>query len=271
MKSYKIFPSENLKKYIDYYWWIETSEGEIKSNSERVLADSSLEIIFHFSNPVLRLNNNGLLEQEPTKLLIGQTVKPYTIVSTEKTSMLGIKFHSHTAKFFFDISISEMKDKHFDLSDFWGNNANILHDQLSETDLLNSKIAVIESYLNKIKSQKMEVNLFVENTINEMMNQNGNICIKKICSENNFTTRHLEKLFLNNVGLSPKIVSRIYQFQYALKLMKHNSKSLTSLGLDAGYFDQSHFIKNFKDFAACTPSQYVKEKFPLQDLLFISN
>jgi AraC-like DNA-binding protein len=270
MKSYKFFPSDKLKKYIDHYWWLETTNGDTTSRTERVLADSSVEIIFHFDNPVSRFNSNGILVQEPTKLLIGQTIKPYTILSTEKTSMLGIKFHNHTAKHFFDISISEIRDKHFDLSDFWGNNANLLYEQLCETKLLKRKIELIEKYLYKIKSQKNTINLVVENVIKEMLTQNGNICVRKVCSDNNFTTRYLEKLFLENVGLSPKLLSRVIQFQNALKLLKNNSTSLTHLGLEAGYFDQSHFIRNFRDFADCTPSQYIKEQFPMQELLLSS-
>jgi AraC-like DNA-binding protein len=53
--------------------------------------------------------------------------------------------------------------------------------------------------------------------------------------------------------------------------LKNNFTSLTHLGLEAGYFDQSHFIRQFRNFADCTPSQYIKEQFPMQELLLSSN
>jgi AraC-like DNA-binding protein len=264
MSSHKIYPSQQLAKYIDHYWWMEIDNA---GSSEKILPDSSLEIIFHFGKPIARTGNNASLQQEPTSLLIGQTIKPYTILSTAKAIMLGIKFHLNTAKFFLDIPLQEMRDQYVALSDLWGSSIHLLQEELCNTAQLTEKISTIEKFLLKKLKPKTKSNLLVDDVLREMRSRNRTVCIKEICIRRHISTRYLEKLFMSDVGISPKMLARIFQFQYALQLLKTKSESLTHLGLEAGYFDQSHFIKNFKYFTDTTPAQFIHERFPMQESL----
>jgi len=75
----------------------------------------------------------------------------------------------------------------------------------------------------------------------------------------NISSRELERKFKKNVGLSPKQIARIYHFQSVLHL-KNKSGSLTELAHTAGYYDQSHFIKEFRDIAGINPHSFFKEE-----------
>lgn len=81
--------------------------------------------------------------------------------------------------------------------------------------------------------------------------------------------RRIEQKFLANTGLSIGAFSRKIRFQKAVNLLgQYNAEeSLTGFGLSAGYYDQSHFISEFKEFTSVTPSVYLKQKNDLQKFL----
>jgi AraC-like DNA-binding protein len=75
----------------------------------------------------------------------------------------------------------------------------------------------------------------------------------------NISSRELERRFKKNIGLSPKQIARIYHFQSVLQL-KNKSGSSTELAHAAGYYDQSHFIREFRDIAGINPFSFFKEE-----------
>jgi len=68
--------------------------------------------------------------------------------------------------------------------------------------------------------------------------------------------RQFERQFRKFSGFSPKLFSRIVRFQSALTQYGNNEKSLTEIALETGYYDQSHFIHDFKEFSGYHPKQY---------------
>ena len=80
--------------------------------------------------------------------------------------------------------------------------------------------------------------------------------IENVASRYGITSRYLQKLFLQYTGLTPKLYTKINRFQNSLRLVTQNNNSLTSIAYDCGYFDQSHFIREFKSFTGLTPSGY---------------
>lgn len=71
--------------------------------------------------------------------------------------------------------------------------------------------------------------------------------------------KKLERLFVNNTGINPKLWDRIIQFNYATQLIfnKNRTTSFTRIVYEAGYYDQAHSINFFKRFAGITPSEYL--------------
>lgn len=84
--------------------------------------------------------------------------------------------------------------------------------------------------------------------------------ISHIALQHGITTRYLHKLVYEYTGLSPKSINKINRFQLSLKLITKNEEPLTSIAYDCGYFDQSHFIRDFKSFTGVTPSDYLENK-----------
>ena len=75
------------------------------------------------------------------------------------------------------------------------------------------------------------------------------------------STRHFERAFIERMGVTPKLFLRAVRLEFALTLKRGNpAHSWTRVSQEAGYFDQTHFVKDFKALAGDTPSS-----FPLPD------
>lgn len=80
--------------------------------------------------------------------------------------------------------------------------------------------------------------------------------ISSVAAKYGMSPRYLQKLFVQYTGMPPKLYAKVQRFQQSLKLIQRKEASLTSITYECGYFDQSHFIREFKSFAGVTPSGY---------------
>ena len=81
-----------------------------------------------------------------------------------------------------------------------------------------------------------------------------------LANETNLSTRQLERVFREHVGLSPKTYSRLVRFDRAARgIDARGTSPWTHFALTHGYSDQAHFINDFKEFAGVTPAQFESE------------
>ena len=90
--------------------------------------------------------------------------------------------------------------------------------------------------------------------------QKGVLSIASLAREIFISQRQLERLFKKQVGIPPKTYARLQQVSQARKVLKINTGSLADVGYQTGFYDQSHFIREFKKVVGMTPAQYVALK-----------
>lgn len=92
-----------------------------------------------------------------------------------------------------------------------------------------------------------------------LLSTKGSKSINTILKDNLSKRRQLERKFLKQVGMSPKQLSKVIRLQTALKLLlNQQSERLTDIAYESEYYDQAHFIKDFKDFTGTTPNQFLE-------------
>ena len=111
-----------------------------------------------------------------------------------------------------------------------------------------------------IKSNRVTPNDRIQQAITLILEQNGQVTIKKLLKQLYLTERTFERNFMSQTGLTPKQFAKIVQFQCSLhRLTKTNFNKLVEIGHDSGFSDQSHFIRAFKKYTGQTPSYYLKQ------------
>jgi len=268
MEFRQFFPSDILKPYIRHYYIFE-SNSDIEFE-DTVFPSGDMEMIFNLGQGIWESSFENEFLKTPQIELWGQITKPLPIRSKGRHTMLGVKFFPHSAAVFFKDEIGMFNDQIMDLAEVMGNPVKALHMRLLETPGQTERIELIEQFLTK-KLRDNERRVFKLNKVADILTS-----IKQDPSEDSFgniasrhgiTARYLHKLIYQNTGLSPTSFNKISRFQFSLKLISKNQQPLTDIAYAAGYFDQSHFIRDFKSFTGFTPSAYLQNITPVNQLL----
>lgn len=126
------------------------------------------------------------------------------------------------------------------------------------TDFTEMKTAVESFLIRQLSKTKPEIHF--DKAIQALLKAGGNLSIGYLASESCLSMRQFERKCKERMGLSPKLLSRIIRFSKAYRMREVDpSLSWTSIAHASGYFDQMHFIRDFKIFAGVTPSAVDKE------------
>ncbi len=88
------------------------------------------------------------------------------------------------------------------------------------------------------------------------------VSIRSLCAAVGWSRRHLSEQFHREVGLSPSEFGRVVRFERSCRLLRRRHRSQAAVAAEAGYFDESHLIREWKRLAGCTPSQWLHEELP---------
>jgi len=252
-------PSITLKDYVQRYFTCETDSAVTTEDS--VYASGFVEIMFNLGDSPQQLINHGQITR-PRAQLWGQTIQPFAFTSSGRHAMLGVRFYPHTAACFFDESIDTFNDQVIDYVDMAGSEGRELYNQLAEAIPLIRKIELLEKFL-LARLQRFEhryAKLKLMNAIVDDLNHDNFFRnINTVSARYGMTPRYLQKLFLSYSGISPHLFSKITRFQKSLQLITKNELPLTTIAHRCGYYDQSHFIKDFKNFTGLAPSHFRAE------------
>ena len=260
----EIIPDSRLKPYVKCYYVYESNSAA--AFEDTVFPSGCMEIIFNLGTGHWQTSagNNPPIE------LWGQITQPLAIRSIGRNTMLGIRFLPHGAARFLEEKADLFNNQVVDYRDIAGKSAAALHQKLLNTTAENQRICLIETYLLEklarpnIQSDKLAV---VHNVIHELQKQDFFDNINNVASRYGISSRYLQKLFLQYTGLTPKLYSKINRFQQSLRLVTRQETPLTSIAYDCGYFDQSHFIREFRSFTGLTPSGYTLQSSPITTAL----
>jgi AraC-like DNA-binding protein len=126
--------------------------------------------------------------------------------------------------------------------------------------LMGLKNFIEEIWLDQLSGKKIAGVVGGLPAMADMILRHPNDCsIENIASHANMSIKTFERKFIEQVGISPKLFSRIIRFNTAIALKMNNpERSWTDIAHGCGYYDQMHFIKDFKLFSGITPTQYFK-------------
>jgi len=170
-----------------------------------------------------------------------------------------VTFSETGAAAFFKYSMHQLFGKLYTLDDFiLGWQVDIIIAQLNEAITDTDRLKVIEHFLITRLNKKENDELIIL-AVALIKQYSGNIKITLIAEKLRISQSQLEKRFRRIVGASPKKFASIVRMRNVINIAS-NETNMTRLGLEAGYFDQAHFTKDFKSFTGLTPEKYFREK-----------
>ena len=189
----------------------------------------------------------------------GLQTQPAFVESYGESKMIVIQFKAYGAYVFLNQPLRHFTNHFIDLDCIFKNEADEIWEQLKETKTTTEKFLIIENFLyRKLLTSKMPNDKLLS-SIDQLFKNKTQISITAICEQYNISRKHLNFLFQEYMGISPKMLSSLNRFQSILQIIsKSRPDKLTSIAYELDFFDQAHFSNNFKRFTGLKPNEYIK-------------
>lgn len=248
------FPCDALKPFVKSF---AVSQSE-PAATYKVLPGTSIVMGFQFSGQ-LSYTQNG--QQMPLKSagITGLLDSYRLFTNSTNTGSVLVLFSETDAAAFFKQPLHELFGKSLPLDDLiLSSQMDMVTSQLADTRTDAQRIAIVETFLLSRLSQTRSDEL-VRLAVHWIRQANGNLKIQALAAKLCISQGQLEKRFRKVVGASPKKFASLVRLS-SLTEGGAGQSNLLGRALDAGYFDQAHFIKDFKSFTGSTPEQFFGKK-----------
>lgn len=247
-------PSDALKPYVERFIISETAAESVY----KVLPKTGIVMGFQFKGKLYQLNNGRDIELSRSGVTgLNDTYKVFK--NSPGIGTVLVFFKDGGAPVFFREPIHELFQSSVSLDNFLLRSELLLfEEQLSEGANHLDKIKIVENFLLS-RMKAVEPDMIVVKALDLIYQSKGSLRITELSQQLNISQSPLEKRFRQVVGASPKKFASIVRFKNILR-NSNSSPSLTALGYDAGFYDQSHFIKEFKRFTGDSPEEFFRSK-----------
>jgi AraC-like DNA-binding protein len=259
---YKEFqPLPELAEYIQLIWALEAEDDTEKYQRAQIMPDGIVEVIFHYGEPFITHQSDGNTFKQPQSFAISQMTKFVEIESDGKIGFLSVRFFPWGAYHFFKEPISNFLDQTISIDKLWPLHYNEIVSGIQHENSIEGRLHLLQQFLLKRLSENRLKDISIDEAIKLIRHSKGQLTIEEVCEKVTISKKTLERKFLAATGTSPKIFSRITRFlNICQHLDEHKNKTLSQLTYECGYYDQNHFIKEFKEFSGFTPKEFFKKE-----------
>ena len=176
------------------------------------------------------------------------------------------------------VPMGELTNQVVELGDLLGPGGAKLTARLAETSSWGERLALFDDALAVRLTAGLEPSPEVEHVWNRLLQTHGGLPVGGLAGEVGWSRRHLVARFHQQVGLPPKVLARVLRFQRGVRLLEAEAgrpaggaaggrrpgagRSWAELALACGYYDQAHLNRDFREFAGCTPTQFLAARLP---------
>ncbi|MES2061143.1 MAG: helix-turn-helix domain-containing protein [Bacteroidota bacterium] len=261
-----INPGPDLTPFVRCYWTLEAA-NEPDPQKQRILPDGCMEMIFHYGDLYKQYSEDGSSIIQPKCFVFGQLTKPLDIQPTGRTGIFAVRFNPDGFVPFVTASPDTIENRAATLKELFGNDGAQLQNDILAAGTTANRVEIIETFLSGRAVAAESIDRIIQSTITTMVTLNGKLPVSDISKKLNVNRRQLERRFAAVIGLSPKQLSKIIRLQAAVKmLMDDRPESLTSIAYEGNYYDQAHFIKDFKEFTGVSPKRFYSGGFKMSAL-----
>jgi AraC-like DNA-binding protein len=183
------------------------------------------------------------------------------IDTASQASTVGVHFKAGGPQPFLGVSAGELRDADVPLDALWGTKATELRGRLLEAQMPEARFGVLEQALLAQVASTLSHHPAVAFALREFQGMPRTRAIKVVSERTGLSQRRFIQLFREEVGLTPKLFCRIRRFQEVIRLVgSERHVEWAELALRCGYFDQAHFVHDFRAFSGTTPTNYLANR-----------
>lgn len=245
-----------LRPFVKYIW-IMSSDGTVFID-KRMLPVANIDLVFSRRDSTTYVTEG----EAPTTVnnchILGIHDHPHKVKQEGYLSVLGVSFRPAGAFPFFGIPMLEFRNRATEVDLVDKEFADRLHHGLSSVKSGNDMLGCVETELKRMLNQRLVPEERVPWIAGRLSDSRESTTVEAVCDECGVHIRTAERWFHKYIGIGPKQFQRISRFQQASNdLLYNRPPDLTTLAYNRGFFDQSHFIREFAAFAGAAPSTFL--------------
>jgi AraC-like DNA-binding protein len=257
-------PRPPLSQFVHLLWLY---EGYTQAHAkERVLPTGEMQIVVNLLEDKFRIYDRDDTNRCQTLngSLISGAHSEYVVIGTaEQTCMLGVYFKPGGAFPFLRMPVGELRDATVSLDTLWDAAAVDLRDQLLEAPTHLDRFKLMERVLLAELSRGYDPSGAVGFALRRFMTEPQLSTVAAVTEQIGLSPKRFIQAFRDRTGFTPKVFCRIRRFQQALGRMESSQEvEWANVALDCGYFDQAHFIHDFRAFSGINPTSYLAHRTP---------
>jgi methylphosphotriester-DNA--protein-cysteine methyltransferase len=255
---YSASPRRELKPYVRAFAQRRLEEKNCAGLVEPVPA--CLEQIFDFEfgvRPIAELGDLSRFTIGRLSVVGPSAYRPFNMHLSGGVESFAIFFQPLAFRQLFRLPLNSFVNQHYDGDAVLGNEAHQLWNRMAETHTFAERVKLAEAYLLP-KAMNAERNTSTMNAALHMFRARGAVRLEDVASGLSLGLRQFERTFLSEIGMSPKLYSRVARFQTVLdtKINRQDARWV-DLANDYGYHDQMHMIKDFQKLSGLTPERLI--------------
>ncbi len=253
-------PSTCLQHVVEHYWHFVV---QLHISLEQTFQTPLLQgMTFNLKEmPEDLIFKGKTLKMDKPVYLFGQSLQPRLSLSNSNgIDIIGVKFKPLGIYKLTGINMQHIADETIDAEDVWGNEISLLCERMYHAQSTKDAIILLDSFLLGKLNKQSGINKqpCVEHALHLIQHSHGNINIKNLQKETHTSRKTLERAFVNQLGIFPKLYSRISRYNNVKEsIQKSSSIHWQEIYYQFGYYDQSHFISEFKQFSGKTPTEFL--------------
>jgi AraC-like DNA-binding protein len=254
----ELAPPTDLASLVRCFWRLtrESVDTSDPSVAEPALPDGSPELIFVLADPFEHVGASGAVTQQPRAFLVGQITAPMTVRPTGRIDLLAVRFESHGASILHPM-LRLLTNHWVDVTQLGLPTLRSLGPTLAATPSVGARVQLAAQALRHIADRSPRPDPRVASAVRIIRERHGAVALDALADSLALAPRTLQRLFAEQVGITPKHLARIVRFQRVFAAWRHDPGSLARVAAECGYFDQSHLVRDFRDLAGMPPATFL--------------
>lgn len=258
-------PAPPLDAFIECLWY---SAGDTpQRRREFALPSGRADLVFNLLEAPIRT----FASQHDTvgwtfhgAVVHGPQSRSFVLDDRKSSRVVGVHFKPAGAVLL-GVPPRELCDRHVALEALWGARATTLREELLEASEPEVMFAVLERELLRRLNRPVLVHPAVSFALRRLASPSRMPSITSVREDTGYGERHFSTLFSDAVGLTPKVFARVQRLHRVTTALARGDRPLAEVALEAGYYDQAHLNRDFRDMAGITPGSY--ESIPGRSVL----
>ena len=263
MKIRTYAPIEELKPYVRMLWVLNVDEQVHDTDLKRIPTSGNPKIIIpvQAESLVLKMGQQVIFPEAYNGIVVGQQISPAIVDCPKNTKAFGIELCPIRAYRLLGHTMPDFTNCMTSVEAVFGNSYRPLSEEIYDCNSDDEILKVLQKCLLKLLHNYKKENSIVEYVAESILKHNGHVSISELCKKTGYTQRHVDNMFKQDIGISPKVYANITRFNLFYKRLSE-FKNIGDLKNDLYefYSDQTHFIREFKKFSGGSPMQILNQR-----------